>query len=70
MWLKVGGDKGGGTFKMSFQLANVENPNSPDNTCVFSIFEGPDSAVNLHVALDMYRQQLEMISSTTWRYAT
>ena len=53
---------------MSFQLGNVENPNSPDNTCVFSIFEGPDSAVNLHVALDMYKEQLEMISSTTWRY--
>ena len=42
-WLKVGGDKGGCTFKMSFQLGNVENPNSPDNTSVFSIFEGPDT---------------------------
>ena len=40
IWLKLGGDKGGGTFKMCFQILNVPNPNSPINTCVFSIFEG------------------------------
>lgn len=43
IWLKIGGDKGGGSFKMSFQLGNVQNPNSPTNTCVFAVFEYRES---------------------------
>ncbi len=31
--MKFGGDKGGGTFKMSFQIVNVKNPNAANNTC-------------------------------------
>lgn len=48
IWLKIGGDKGGGTFKMAVQIVH---PNSPNNTCVFSIFEAPDSVTNLTVGL-------------------
>ena len=33
--IKIDGDHGGGSFKMSFQIANVENPNRKDNTVVF-----------------------------------
>ena len=28
LWLIIGGDKGGGSFKMSFQLGNVASPNA------------------------------------------
>ena len=35
VWIKLGGDKGGGTFKMCFQPLNVMWPNSPENTLVF-----------------------------------
>ena len=28
--IKIGGDHGDGSFKMSFQVANVENPNRKD----------------------------------------
>ena len=31
----IGGDHGAGSFKMSLQVANVENPNRKDNTVVF-----------------------------------
>ena len=31
IWVKLGGDKGGGSFKMVFQICNVEHPNSPVN---------------------------------------
>ena len=37
--MKIGGDHGGGSLKMSYQIANVQNSNSTDNTIVFSIFE-------------------------------
>ena len=29
---EVGGDKGGGTFKMAIQIVNILHPNSPNNT--------------------------------------
>ena len=35
VWLKIGGDKGGGTFKMNFQIVNVATPNSVYTTKVF-----------------------------------
>ena len=34
IWVKIGGDKGGGSFKMSFQICNVSHPNSVENTCL------------------------------------
>ena len=33
--IKIDEDHGVGSFKMSFQVANVENPNRKDNTIVF-----------------------------------
>ena len=27
IWIKIGGDKGGGSFIMNFQICNVSNPN-------------------------------------------
>ena len=45
--LKFGGDHGGGSFKTSFQVANVNNPNQPSNTVVFSVMEAKDLWSNL-----------------------
>ena len=42
MSVKIGGDKGGGSFKMSLQLGNVDHPNSI-NTFVFNLNIGLDS---------------------------
>ncbi|KAL5477294.1 hypothetical protein EMCRGX_G024068 [Ephydatia muelleri] len=50
--------KGGGTFKMSFQIVNVPLPNCPQNTCVFCCFEADDNITNLHVALDRFQDQV------------
>ena len=36
--IKIGGDHGDVSFKMGYQIANVENPNRPSNTVVFSFF--------------------------------
>ncbi len=78
VWVKVGGDKGGGTFKMSLQLANVAHPNSINNTFVFACFEANDSVTNLHDSLDGYRDQvpsrgphgIDMAVSTTMKVIT
>ena len=68
LWVKIGGDKGGSTFKMNFQICNVQYPNSPAHTCVFCIFLAYDSVTNLHVGLDRYKDQIEDLSKTKWRY--
>lgn len=67
VWVKVGGDMGGGSFKMCFQICNTETPNSP---CVFSIFEAPDTYTNLWIALDRFRDQIPDLETHTWRYTT
>ena len=68
IWVKVGGDKGADTVKVIFQLCNVISPNSVQNTCVFTVFEGRDTTTNLHVALDRYKAQFECLTAMEWRY--
>ena len=68
VWIKLGGDKGGGTFKMCFQPLNVISPNSPENTCVFSLFEAPDSYTNLCICLERYIEAIDKLQYKTWRY--
>ena len=63
IWIKLGGDKGGGYFKMNFQIVNTHRPNSVHNTCVFSCFEADDTLVNLHVALDRYKDEVAEIKT-------
>lgn len=67
IWVKVGGDKGGGSFKMNFQICNVVNPNSKHNTCIFMLFMASDSVSNLHVGLDRYKEQIEQLQTQKWR---
>ena len=44
---------------MTFQIVNVATPNSVHNTCVFSCFAAGDSVTNLHVALYLFKDQVE-----------
>ena len=68
VWLKLGGDKGGGTLKMCFQHLNVSSPNAPENTCVFSIFEATDTHTNLQISLGRHTEAITKLESQTWRY--
>lgn len=67
LWVKVGGDKGGSSFNMSLQLVNVQKPNSVKNSCVFTLFEAPDSLANLHIALDRYNDEIIDLQSSMWK---
>lgn len=59
LWVKLGGDKGRGSFKFNIQLVNVEAPNSVKNTALLSVFRAGDSTTNLHTALDMYKEHVK-----------
>lgn len=63
----IGGDKGGSSFKMNFQIVNTPHPNSVQNTVVFTAFEAPDSKTNLHITLERYQGPVSLLQSTTWR---
>lgn len=57
--MKLGGDKGRGSFKFNMQLVNTERPNSVKNTALLSVFKAGDSTTNLHTALDMYQEHIK-----------
>ncbi|XP_072176962.1 uncharacterized protein [Diadema setosum] len=67
IWVKVGGDKGKGTFKLMIQIANVGRPSSLHNTRVILLFPGNDSPYNLQVALKSVQAQIEELSHSYWR---
>ena len=67
IWVKIGGDKGGKSVKASFQICNVPNPNSVQNTCVFAVFEARDTPTNLHVALSPFQDQVSSLQGMMWR---
>ena len=54
------------SFKMSFQVANIENPNRKDNTVVFSIFEAKDYRVNIKPSLERFKTQIKELQESTW----
>ena len=60
--LNLGVTRVGGSFKLMLELANTQNPNSKHNTMVLCAFQATDSAVNLHIALDRYKDQVDSIA--------
>ena len=64
VWVKIGGDKGGGTMKLNFRICNV----NPLRTRVYAMFEVPDSATNVHVVLERHNDQVSQLASAQWWY--
>ena len=67
IWIKIGGDKGGSSFKMNFQIVNTQQPSSSKHTCIFAAVEAPDSITNLHMALDGYKDQMKALDGVQLR---
>ena len=64
--VKIGGNHGGGSFKLSYQIANVSHPNSADNTVVFSIFEAKDYRINVKIELTRFQEQINTLQTVKW----
>ena len=47
IWLKIGADHGGGSFKITLQIANINNPNSKNNTVLLLLAECKDTYENI-----------------------
>ena len=64
--VKIGGDHGDDSFKLSYQVANVSHPSSTDNTVVFSIFEAKDYRSNIKIGLTRFREQINAFQTMKW----
>ena len=64
--IKLGGDHGGGSFKMNFQICNTDRPNSKDNTTVFSIFEAKDFRSNMKIGISRFSEQVNQLQTMKW----
>ena len=67
IWVKVGGDHGGGSFKLMLQIANTSAPNSKNNTFLLLIVNAKDSYTNMKHVLDPYRRQFQNLERVTWK---
>jgi len=66
IWIKIGGDKGGTSFKMNVQICTCE-PQTQCRARVFAVFEAGDSPTNLHIALKRYQTQIQSLQEAKWR---
>eukprot|EP00117_Sycon_ciliatum_P048343 scpid57219/ scgid34428/ len=66
VWIKLGGDHGGHSFKFVMQVANLEHPNSIHNTIPVCVFEAVDTPANIETALGRYREQIVQLQQTQW----
>ena len=65
--VKIGGDHGGNSFKACYQVCNTTNPNSKDNTVIFSIFEAKDTRGNIRTGLRHFTSQVDELQKTMWK---
>lgn len=69
IWLKVGGDHGGGSFKLCIQILNLQHPNSKHNTFVIALLEEKDTSENLVRLLgpnSHLQQDIRQLESLVW----
>ena len=66
VWVKIGGDHGRGTFKLTMQVANVEKPNSKTNTIVFAYGEVVDSHENLRKIMNNFETEINSMQGMMW----
>lgn len=68
IWVKIGGDAGGGSTKFYYQIVNVSKANSKFNTTAFCVYQADESVTNLRTALDQFVDQINSLQQAEWRY--
>ena len=70
IWLKVGEDHEDESFEMASQISNVQHPNAPGNTAIFSIMEAKEYKTNLRLYLERFRTHISHFNKVPWRGKT
>ena len=66
IWVKIGGDHGGGSMKLMLQIGNVVKPNSKNNTFLISISNAKDTHANLKKIIEPFKAEVENLKKLTW----
>ena len=66
VWIKIGGDHGGGSFKLCLQVLNIASPNATNNTHVILCFTEKDLRTNLDNVLSTYKNQIKQLQLMSW----
>ena len=66
VWIKIGADHGGGSFKMCLQVLNINSPNANQNTHVVLCYKGKDLYDNLNQVLKPMENQIRQLQLMTW----
>lgn len=67
VWVKMGGDHGGDSFKAFLQVANLHKPNSKFNTFLVCMANCKDSHENLRTLLKPFKEQVSRLQTMTWK---
>ena len=55
------GDHGGNSFKLCFQVCNLENPSSKEDTIVFSCMSAKDIHENMNRLCSIHQAQINQM---------
>ena len=66
IWVKIGGDHGGGSFKLTLQIINTSTPNSKLKTCLLMMYNCKDRPENLRRLLRQYNDQIKRLQQMSW----
>ena len=66
IWLKIGGDFGGSSFKCMLSTLNVERPNATENCFMILMAEAKDNPTNLRTFLEPLREEINELKSMSW----
>ena len=66
IWLKIGRDHRGDSFKLVLEVAEVDDPNSKDNIFLIRMVECKDINENLRKILDPMKDQIHALGAMTW----
>ena len=67
IWIKIGGDHGGGSFKLCLQVLNCDSPNARNKTFVICMFNAKDYHCNLQKALYPFRTEITLLQRMRWK---
>ena len=66
IWLKIGGDHGRGSLKMSVQVVNLEKPNSKEHTHIVAMIEAKDTHDVLKQVIMNLDFEIKKLKQLTW----
>lgn len=72
IWIKIGGDHGKESMKLTFQIINLQKPNAKQNVFVFAYAPVPDSHENLLTLFETIKMKsvFESLNAFQWKEKT